>query len=61
MSATGFSPWAWLPNAVSYSRVVIALALIAGAIWLTLSATPPAAETRPRGRGRLLDIELEPH
>jgi hypothetical protein len=24
------------------------------------AATPPTAETRPRGRGRLLDIELEP-
>lgn len=41
MSAVAVSPWAWLPNAVTYSRVGVAAGLIAGALWLTFA--PSAA------------------
>ena len=38
MSAVSISPWAWLPNAVTYSRVGVAVVLIAGALWLTFAS-----------------------
>lgn len=41
MSAAVVLPWAWLPNAVTYSRVVVAIGLIAGAFWLAF--TPPGS------------------
>jgi len=41
MSAVSISPWAWLPNAVTYSRVGVAVALIAGALWLTFAFHGP--------------------
>jgi cardiolipin synthase len=42
MSAVANSPWAWLPNAVTYSRVGVAIGLIAGAIYLSFTS-PNAA------------------
>lgn len=42
MSSERASALWWLPNAVTYSRFGVALALIAGGIWLTLAAPPPA-------------------